>query len=327
MKMSIRILSYNCRGLRLGQSAGDKARRIVVDSLLAECDILCLQETWLSKQDLGKLNCLNASFLGVGESTTDLSTAIVRGRIPGWVAVLWDKKIDPVIKPIRLDVDWCIGIQYTQNNSSFIILNIYTPYESCQNEQEYLSRLAFINAFIQDNDTYSIYVLGDFNADLTDSSSQFAKHLTHFCQVNNLILCTKVLLPADSYTYISEAWHSTSWLDHCICTADGHAALANMTIRYEVTVSDHIPFGFTVNVEQMPATTGNNIANIATSVKLDWSACSEDDFLAYHSNTDIHLNKISLPKEAILCKDVNCKNAVHKHLLCSMYDDTCMMSA
>lgn len=39
------ILSYNCVGLHLRQSAGDKARCTVVDSFLAECDILCLLET------------------------------------------------------------------------------------------------------------------------------------------------------------------------------------------------------------------------------------------------------------------------------------------
>ena len=37
--MSIRVLSYNCRGMRLGMSAGDKACRIVIDRLLEECDI------------------------------------------------------------------------------------------------------------------------------------------------------------------------------------------------------------------------------------------------------------------------------------------------
>ena len=67
MKMSIWVMSYNCRGLRLGQSAGDKVRRSVVDSLLAECDILCLQETFIAKQDLEKLNTLNENFLGVGK--------------------------------------------------------------------------------------------------------------------------------------------------------------------------------------------------------------------------------------------------------------------
>uniref|UniRef100_A0A1A8AIU9 exodeoxyribonuclease III n=1 Tax=Nothobranchius furzeri TaxID=105023 RepID=A0A1A8AIU9_NOTFU len=318
--MSLRVLSYNCRGLRLGHDAGDRARRIVVDSLLEECEILCLQETFLPKQDLDKLNCLNSKFFGVGESTTDLSTAIVRGRISGGVAVLWNKRIDAVIKPVRLDVDWCIGIQYIQNNISFVILNIYTPYEIAGNEGEYISRLAFINAFIQSHSTYSIYVVGDFNADLSDKKSQFAKHLIQLCEDNDLVLSSKVLLPKDSYTYISESWHTTSWLDHCISTADGHAALDSMSIKYGVTVSDHIPLAFSINVEQLPSTMGVNYVNNYDNIKLEWAALSDKDISGYSYNTDQYLNNISVAKEAILCKDVNCKNLEHKRELCSMYD-------
>lgn len=84
------MVSYNTRGLRVGHSAGDKARRLVVDKLLEECDILCLQETWLPKQDLERLNTLHANFHGVGESTTDLCDKIAHGRIPGGVAILWN---------------------------------------------------------------------------------------------------------------------------------------------------------------------------------------------------------------------------------------------
>ncbi len=58
----------------------------VVDKLMQNCDILCLQETFLSKQDLGKLNSFNDNFHGAGTSTTDLTMGIVRGRISGGVA-------------------------------------------------------------------------------------------------------------------------------------------------------------------------------------------------------------------------------------------------
>ncbi|KAI2666893.1 ATP-dependent 6-phosphofructokinase [Labeo rohita] len=81
--MVLRVVSYNSRGLHLGQSAGDRAHRIVVDQLLETTDILCLQETFLAKQDLDKLNTVHRDFYGAGESTTDLSTKMVRGRIPG----------------------------------------------------------------------------------------------------------------------------------------------------------------------------------------------------------------------------------------------------
>ena len=154
----MRVTSYNCRGLRLGNSMGDRARRAEVDNLLQNCDILCLQETFLSKQDLGGLNSVHENFHGTGESTTDLSQRIVRGRISGGVAILWRKNLDPVISVVKLQADWCIGVQIKMNNRECIILNIYTPYESRENDDEYVNRLKFIRSFISDHQCTSIYL-------------------------------------------------------------------------------------------------------------------------------------------------------------------------
>lgn len=193
---------------------------MVVDQLLENTDILCIQETWLSKQDLDGLNCVNIDYHGAGESTTDLSLGIVRGRIPGGVAILWRKKYDPVISVIRLNVDWCIGVKVTWGNNVFIILNIYTPFECHDNEAVYLQRLAFIGSFIEESKCTCIYVMGDFNADISDVKSIFGQHLIQFCEDNKLNVSSKVFLPSDSYTYVSEAWNTNSWLDHCISMAD-----------------------------------------------------------------------------------------------------------
>ena len=70
--MNIDVVSYNARGLRVGHSETDKSRRVVVDKLLERCDILCVQETFLAKQDLEGLNSIHTNSHGVGESTTDL---------------------------------------------------------------------------------------------------------------------------------------------------------------------------------------------------------------------------------------------------------------
>lgn len=181
---------------------------------------------------------------------------IVRGRIPGGVAILWNKKLDSLINVVRLGVDWCIAIQFTHNDNELIILNVYTPYECHQNEDEYLNRIAFINSFIQDNTYSSVYAIGDMNADISDRNSLFANRMAQFCQ-DNFILSSNVLLPNDSYTYISEAWHTTSWLDHCISTADTHASLGSMSILYGVATTDHIPFAMTINVEHLPVLSRN----------------------------------------------------------------------
>ena len=165
----------------LGQGAGDKARRIVIDTLFESFEILCIQETMLPKQELDKLNSVHNDFYGVGESTTDLSMGILRGRIPGGVAILWHKKYDPLISVIRLEVDWAIAVKVAHERNTFIILNVYTPYESYQNENEYLNRLAFISSFIKDSECTCVFVMGNMNADVSDDKSLFGQHLTEFC--------------------------------------------------------------------------------------------------------------------------------------------------
>lgn len=205
----LHVLSYNCQGLHLSQSADAR----LAASLLTTCwQTLCLQRDVIH---------------GAGESTTDYSSGIIRGRIPGWVAIMWSKRLDLCIDVLRLDVHWCIGVQFSHNGREFIILNVYTPFECTQNEDENLNRLAFI----QSSSTSCIYVIGNMNADIADRGSLFANHTTQFCQENNLMLSSKELLPADSFTYISKACHTASWLDHCISTADAHTSIMGMNIN------------------------------------------------------------------------------------------------
>lgn len=314
----MRLVSYNTRGLRVGHTATDRSSRLVVDTLLGECDILCLQETWLAKQDLDKLNSLHTNFHGAGESTTDLSTRLVRGRIPGGVAILWNIKYDPLVKVVRLNVDWAIGLEFNYNDKQFTVLNIYTPYEAYEHEDEFMNRLAFIQSFIEDNSSSCVYVVGDLNADMSDSKSLFGAHLQQFCNEANLILSSKALLPSTSFTYISEAWHTTSWLDHIIATADAHASLENVEICYDLATSDHLPVAALINVENVPLLASNY--NTVSSTKLDWSKLSKEDMDGYLNRTDGLLNDIVLPKEALMCTDMNCKIVQHSEQLCDMYD-------
>ena len=135
-----------------------------------------MQETFLAKQDLDQLNTVNSDFHGAGESTTDLSTVILRGRIPGGVAILWHKKYDPLISVIRLEVDWGIAIKVVHNGKAFI-LNVYTPYECYKNYDEYINRLGFISLYIKENAYTCIFIVGNMNADISDKKSLFGQHL------------------------------------------------------------------------------------------------------------------------------------------------------
>lgn len=119
-----------------------------MDKLLEQCEIMCLQETWLAKHDLDGLNALHPNFHGAGESINDLRDKMV--RIEYRQNIGWCGKLDPVVTVVGLNVDWAIGIEFKCNDRTFIILNIHTSFESCDNVDEYCNRLAFVNAFIED---------------------------------------------------------------------------------------------------------------------------------------------------------------------------------
>lgn len=85
-------------------------------------------------------------------------------------------------------VDWCIAIQLKLKNKELIILNIYTSYECPQNEDIYMDRLVFLNSLICKNQSKSVCVVGDMNADLYEPQSLFAKYILQFCKDNNLML-------------------------------------------------------------------------------------------------------------------------------------------
>ncbi len=67
--------------------------------------ILCLQETWLTKQDLGGLNTLHKDFHGIGEATVDTRNKILHRHAPGGIVILWHTRIEQTIKELHLNVN------------------------------------------------------------------------------------------------------------------------------------------------------------------------------------------------------------------------------
>ena len=311
-------MSYNARGLNLGKSAAAASRRLPVEKMLAErCDVLCVQETWLTKQDLGGLSSLHPDYVGAGEATTNLNDGLVRGRVPGGVAILWRACHGHLISELRLGVDWAIGIEYRSADQHFYIINIYAPYECSDNEPLYLERLAYLSAFIADLDSTCIYLIGDFNANISNGGSNFAKHLNDFCSDHDYIFSSKLLLPHDSYTYISEAWHTESWLDHVLSTEDAHNCITNLSIVYSLSSCDHIPLCLTLNVADLPVLSSQT--NSLSHAHIDWSSMSDDVISQYCRNTGVRLSQVTIPYDALLCNNAICNNHAHQNDLRDLY--------
>uniref|UniRef100_A0A1A8U3R0 Endonuclease/exonuclease/phosphatase domain-containing protein n=1 Tax=Nothobranchius furzeri TaxID=105023 RepID=A0A1A8U3R0_NOTFU len=156
------------------------------------------------------------------------------------------------------------------------------------------------------------------HADISSVNSELGKHLSPFYLEHNYIIPSKLLLPHDSYAYISEAWHSTSQLDHCFSSSDTHGPLSSMNILYNLAVSDHIPISFSVKVERLPEVFVGNEGVCQSN--LNWSNVTKSELRSYSIKTEELLRKVVLPNEAIRCTDPNCANMKHKVDICTFYD-------
>ena len=76
--------------------------------------------------------------------------------------------------------------------------------------------------------------------------------MLNFCSENNLKISSCDYLPINLYTYVSERWNTTSWLNHVMTSNDFHNTITNIDILYDVSDEDHIPFKVHVNNDNIP---------------------------------------------------------------------------
>ena len=310
-------MSYNCRGLRTGNSAYDRARRQTVSDLLKDHQIVCLQETWFTKQDLASLNTIYSDYHGVGEATVDENDFLQHGHPPGGVAILWHIDIEHCVKPLHFNVDWAVGVEMTLQSKRFVIVNVYLPYESVDNEPMFINKMTHICSLVDSLDSTCVFITGDFNANVLDARSSFAEHFVQCIEESGLILSSKALLPNDTFTFISN-WHTVSWLDHFVCSADAHDSISKMEVYYNYVTDDHVPIGVELNIQHVPEHAGNN-QNVRK--KLDWSIASEAALDQYCNTTDTLLQSIDIPYDALSCRNARCSSEIHRRQLDRFYND------
>ena len=288
-------------------------------ALLEKGDIVCMQDTWYSKQDLDILNNLHPNFSGTGVSTTYYQDGLVRGHPPGGVAILWRKNLDLVIKPIDLKYNWCTAIEINTGSNTVVVISVYLPYQSPNNEVEYLEKLGYINAVTNDLDTTCFVIVGDWNANIRNGgASTFARHMSQLCMDNSYILSSQALLPTDSYTHVSEAWGSVSWLDHIVSSADVHHCIQTVSIDYDISDVDHIPVLMDLSLDDIPET---SVSNHVSYRRLAWDKLTADDRANYLEVSHDLLSRIEIP-DAVHCTDVNCCDASHINATHLFYEQT-----
>ena len=160
-----------------------------------------------------------------------------------------------------------------------------------------------------------MYVLGDYNANLRINSNKqisprFGKELKEFCKTENLILSDVLNLPPDTYTFISSAHGTVSWLDHIVTTKNGHERILDITVDNSFVTSDHLPVRMELDFL---------CAHKMQSLKLNkkrtilWSTLTPVDIREYSTKSEDLLSRISISD--IKCDKSNCNDVAHRQSL------------
>ena len=104
----------------------------------------------------------------------------------------------------------------------------------------FLEYICKLSALIDEVSTSNLILLGDFNAAV---NTRFVSELVDLCTRYSLIISDYITYGQDSgqFTYVSDAHHSTFWLDHIVCSHDIYSKLTLITIHDELPSSDHLP--------------------------------------------------------------------------------------
>jgi hypothetical protein len=171
---------------------------------------------------------------------------------------------------------------------------------------------------MEDYGVESVFILGDFNANI---SVLFYKELLNFCCEQSLTCIDVDILGVNSgtYTCISEAHGSCSWLDHCIVTQAAKQTVISAWVDYDILWSDHFPLIIECNLSLLVAKL-EQLINY-NSKNVIWGDRNEELVANYIAKCHKRLRLIDFPSECKLCADFYCDNREHRQVLDRLYAD------
>ncbi|CAK1546365.1 unnamed protein product [Leptosia nina] len=283
-------------------------------------DIIALQETWLLPHDLDFVSSISDNFASCAKSSVDTTLGVLRGRPYGGLAILWRRSVFKDVKIIDCSTDRLAAVRINCAGKQFLVMNVYMPTNKEENLIDFTTCLAQITAIIDECDTEAVYVLGDFNA---DPQQLFGRELTNFCNDNQLHCIDQDLLGCDSgtYTYISDAYGTRSWLDHCVVTTAARDSVLSAKVEYGVYWSDHMPLSIVcdISVIVIKDCLVNNYM-LSEFNQVTWGTRTTEQIELYSRLCDRNLTNLKyISPVCIQCDNRICAN--HLYLIDKFYDD------
>ncbi|KAJ8737185.1 hypothetical protein PYW07_000456 [Mythimna separata] len=198
-------------------------------------------------------------------------------------------------------------------------MSVYMPTECADNLPEFTECLGVMSSIIEDNGIEYAVALGDFNANI---GNMFYKELCCYCKDQDWICADLNMLgeSSNTFTFLSEAHGTCSWLDHCVVTMAAYNIIKNIKVVTDVSWSDHFPLVIECDLSVIVSkTTLNN--NEYVNNRTVWGQRNNEQTASYTALCNDYLSKLNLDWYTLHCNGIPCDNQDHKYLIDKMYSE------
>ena len=315
--LPVSLISFNCRGF-------NSTKKTYVNSLLSQCDILFLQEHWLSELQLSSFNCLSHYCHGVcGFSTSE----VLHGRPYGGCAIFWRQGLCCDVELLDTGSRRVCAIRCAFRFGIFVFINVYMPCDSDNaSRSEFCDTLNIVESVVDDNDGCYVVLGGDFNVDF-DRDWCNTSTLRSFCTRLNLypVIFHDVSQVDYSYHFSMKHFHN---IDHFIVSEQLFQESVNsFSVIHDVdNTSDHDPICLQISIDVQRF---NTLGRCFTP-RVAWHKANSNELYAYAALLNENLDEVSVPRHCIECRNVDCNDKSH-FLALEKYlhsiSDACLNSA
>ena len=234
-----------------------------LNSLALTHDIVCIQETWSTKQHeietiIYQLN--KKIYINPAKRTEK------KGRPSGGLAFIVDKNMDCKFK-IHSNRIASIKVMDT------LIVNVYLPHftgELDQN-QEFDLETSILSEIISTNKNLNVLIIGDFNTDIIKYNHN-TNSIMNLLQEHEPTISDIVQYQEVDFTYrkIRENKCITSWIDHVICKKDFINKIKTRIMCSDYNLSEHNAISTTI-INTIENNKINEKKMRTSKVRIDWS--------------------------------------------------------
>jgi len=312
---SLTISTFNMHGFRNGVSC--------VSNLCETCDLIAVEEHWLSRDKLNLLSTVHPDFVGYGVSGMNrmLQTKIYAGRPFGGVGLLWRRELSSRVKVITADVAGrCLAVQFDMcKDKSILIFVVYLP--CFTNSSDYWTEVGHCYGFIESilmSHKKEAIIVGDFNFPCSPHNAAFAK-CADVLNGYSIYNRDEVLVGDNAYSYVNESLGHRSLIDHIFMSDTLSKNLADLRIIDDpCNLSDHLPVVGKLMIDthvsaQLHAASSKGNKQL---FKTRWDKCNLND---YYCCTDTMLRNVNVPVECFVCPN-GCECVNHRMSIDNYYN-------